>query len=240
MSNILVIDIGNTRLKTGVFSNHELVKTNRIILEDFEGELSHFSSQRFDEVIISSVVSPQLLGKIKKYWKAPIIIDSDTTLPFENNYETPETLGIDRLCNAMFGYMHSETDTAVVIDLGTCLKFDTISRTKGYLGGSISPGIQLRYKALNQFTGKLPLLNYTEQIDLIGRTTHSSMHSGVMNAIRAELDGFMKEYSNKFEDLTFFVTGGDLEHFDLASKNDIFADENLTLKGLYEIYMHNT
>ncbi|MFZ9029115.1 MAG: type III pantothenate kinase [Crocinitomicaceae bacterium] len=239
MPNILAIDIGNTRLKTGVFSNNKFVKANRISLKDIECELNKLAIENFDDVVISSVVSDELLAQIKQLWKAPIIVDSDAILPFENKYATPKTLGIDRLCNAMYGYTHSQTSTSVIIDLGTCLKFDVIDKSLGYLGGSISPGIHLRYKAMNQFTGNLPLLSDTKPTGLIGRTTHESMHSGVINGILAEMEGFMQQYSNKFQDLTFFVTGGDLEHFDLASKNDIFADENLTLKGLYEIYRHN-
>lgn len=239
MSNILTIDIGNTRLKTGIFSDNKLVKSHRIPLNDIEWELNKLAIQNFDDIVISSVVSDELLTEIKKHWKAPIIIDSKAVLPFDNNYATPKTLGIDRLCNAMYGFINSKTSTAVIIDLGTCLKFDVIDKTLGYLGGSISPGIHLRYKAMNQFTGNLPLLTDTTRIDLTGKTTHESMHSGVINGIQAEMEGFMQQYSNKFQDLTFFVTGGDLEHFDLASKNDIFADENLTLKGLYEIYRHN-
>lgn len=239
MPNILAIDIGNTRLKIGIFSEHELLKTHRIPLADIEWELNKLAIQNFDEVVISSVVSTELLNEIKKHWKSPIVVSSGADLPFANSYATPETLGIDRLCNAMYGYVHSKTNTAIIIDLGTCLKFDVVDKTAGYLGGSISPGIHLRYKAMHQFTGNLPLLDDMTLANLIGKTTHESMHSGVINGIQAEMEGFMEQYSNKFQDLTFFVTGGDLQHFDLASKNDIFADENLTLKGLYEIYRHN-
>jgi type III pantothenate kinase len=239
MPNILAIDIGNTRLKIGVFKDGNLTKVLRIALDKVDFEFNRLSELDVEDVVISSVVSVELLDKIKEHWKSPIVVSSSTSIPFENNYATPETLGVDRICNAMYGYTFSETNTAVIIDLGTCLKFDIIDKTQGYLGGSISPGIHLRYKAMHHFTGNLPFLTNLDESNLIGKTTHESMQSGVMNGIKAEMEGFMERYSNKFEDLTFFVTGGDLQHFDLASKNGIFADENLTLKGLYEIYKHN-
>lgn len=239
MSKVIAIDVGNTRLKLGVFENDQLSSVERIPLDNIEEFLANFDQSELSDVVISSVVSEVQLEMIEKYWTNPIIINANSLVPFSNKYATPSTLGIDRLCNATFAFSHSKTELAVIIDIGTCIKFDVLDKKKGYLGGSISPGIQLRYKALNQFTGNLPLLNETSNSPILGASTNESMHSGVINGIRMEILGFMQEYSNKFPDLTFFVTGGDLEHFDLASKNDIFADENLTLKGLYEIYRYN-
>ncbi len=239
MADILTLDIGNTRLKIGVFSDHQLVRTYRIPLKNIGLEFDKLKHQNFNNVVISSVVSPELLEEIKQQWKSTVQVNTSSSLPFRNMYNTPETLGMDRLCNAMYGFTRSKTNTSVIIDIGTCIKFDVVDKTKGYLGGSISPGIHLRYKGMHHFTGNLPLLSEIERLDLIGKTTQGSMQSGVLNGIQAEIKGFMEQYSNKFEDLTFFVTGGDHQHFDLASKNDIFADENLTLKGLYEIYKYN-
>lgn len=239
MHKVIALDIGNTRMKLGVFENRQLSEIHRVPLGEIDSFLSNFDQSNVKDVVISSVVSEEQLAMIKQFWKNPIIIDHRSKLPFENIYKTPETLGIDRICNATYAYIHSSTDCAVVIDLGTCIKFDIVDKEKGYLGGSISPGIQLRYKALNEFTGNLPLLNNTSSLPVIGNSTRTSMQSGVINGIRLEIEGFITDYANNFPDLTFFVTGGDLEHFDLASKNDIFADENLTLKGLYEIYRYN-
>lgn len=238
-NKVIVIDIGNTRMKIGVFQEGTLTEVSRVPLKEVDQYLANLNKVNVTDVVISSVVSQEQLAGIKKYWNDAIVIDSKSTLPFHNNYATPGTLGIDRICNVMYAYTHSPSNVAIVIDLGTCIKFDILDKEKGYLGGSISPGIQIRYKSLNDYTGNLPLLNDTTPLNLIGTTTKDSIHSGVINGVRMEIEGFMREYANKFDDLTFFMTGGDLEHFDLESKNDIFADENLTLIGLYEIYRYN-
>ena len=107
------------------------------------------------------------------------------------------------------------------------------------MGGSIAPGIDLRYKSLNDYTGKLPLISNKLNTQLVGNDTKSSIHSGVINGINAEINGLIEMYSEQFSGLTFFMTGGDARYFDIDSKNDIFADENLTLIGLYEIYQQN-
>ena len=132
-----------------------------------------------------------------------------------------------------------KTAFGVSIDIGTCIKFDLISKNDGYLGGSIAPGINLRYRSLNDYTGKLPLLFNKSATQLVGNDTNSSIQSGVLNGMNAEINGLIKMYTEQYSDLTFFMTGGDARYFDLDSKNDIFADENLTLIGLFEIYKHN-
>jgi type III pantothenate kinase len=132
-----------------------------------------------------------------------------------------------------------KTKYAVSIDVGTCIKFDLVSCEEGYLGGSISPGIRLRYQSLNDYTGKLPLLSNKTSVDIVGTDTELSMQSGVINGIKAEINGVMDQYRSQYSSLTFFMTGGDAKYFDIHTKNDIFADENLTLSGLYEIYKYN-
>jgi type III pantothenate kinase len=167
------------------------------------------------------------------------LVNADTPTPVTIEYETQNTLGIDRLCNAVAIVSRLDSEFGVVIDIGTCIKFDLITKEGLYKGGSISPGIDLRYKALNDYTGKLPKLSNKSNTNLVGGTTASSIQSGVINGINAEINGLMDMYSMQFESLTFFMTGGDASCFDILSKNDIFADENLTLIGLFEIYKYN-
>ncbi len=107
------------------------------------------------------------------------------------------------------------------------------------MGGTIAPGIDLRYKSLNAFTEKLPLLSNKSALPIVGKDTKTSMQSGVINGMRAEIEGLVSYYESQFQDLTFFMTGGDANFFDIQGKNDIFAVENLTLYGLFEIYKHN-
>ena len=131
------------------------------------------------------------------------------------------------------------TSSALVIDIGTCIKFDVIDQNKCYLGGSISPGIKLRYKSLHDYTGLLPLLNDDSNAPIIGDSTESCMHSGVMQGIQGEINHFVSYYVARYQDLTIFVTGGDAHCFDIDSKNNIFVEQNLTLYGLYySIHSH--
>ena len=125
----------------------------------------------------------------------------------------------------------------LVIDIGTCIKFDFLDSHHVYKGGSISPGLRLRLNSLHQNTGRLPLLNAThEPIPLIGNSTEQSILSGVQNGMQNEINGMIDSYLTEYPDLTIFVTGGDHGYFDFDRKNVIFADENLTLKGIYTIY----
>ena len=237
--HVLSIDAGNTSIKVGWFINGQLNSVNRfssINLTEIENWLEKHSNY---EVILSSVLSENATEKLVLLLKNCLLVTTETDLPIKLDYKTKVTLGIDRICNAVYAHSHSKTKQAVTIDIGTCVKFDLIDSSGLYLGGSISPGIDLRYKALNDYTGKLPLLSNKSAIHLVGTSTDSCIHSGVINGLRGELYTMMNEYRDLFPSLTFFMTGGDASSFELVSKNDIFADENLTLSGLYEIYKHN-
>lgn len=236
---VIVIDAGNTSIKVGVFENDSLKSVLRFSLEQFD-EFSKFKSEHQNKVfVMSSVLSDEDTSKLFNANESIFKIHGALPLPFRLNYETPSTLGIDRLGNAAF-LACQDSQTNISIDIGTCVKFDVVDKAQGYLGGSISPGVQLRYNALNDYTGKLPLLHNKNAAELVGRNTEQSLRSGVMNGQRAEIQGFIDEYESLYGDLTFFVTGGDASFFDFHSKKHIFADENLTLKGLYEIYKHNS
>jgi type III pantothenate kinase len=125
------------------------------------------------------------------------------------------------------------------IDIGTCIKFDFLSGDNHYLGGSISPGLKMRFLALHQQTANLPLIETNKNPLLIGQTTAESIQSGVQNGIIAEIFGMIGQYEDQFPDLTVYFTGGDLQNFDFPQKNNIFVDENLTIKGISEIYQLN-
>lgn len=235
---IIVIDAGNTSIKLGTYEDTELRSVQRFDHIEMELLLSYIRNLNPAKVVISSVISELISSKILSE-NDGMVVDHDTPIPISNAYETPRTLGMDRLCNAVAISALSETDYAVSIDIGTCIKFDLIGKKEGYLGGSIAPGIDLRYRALNAYTEKLPLLSNKSATSLVGKDTETSIRSGVINGINSEIAGFVKQYESDFSGLTFFVTGGDSSHFDIQSKNDIFADENLTLRGLFEIYRHN-
>ena len=235
-SKKLVIDAGNTLIKLAEFKGNSLVSVNPYTFEEMKFK---FGNDSKTETIISSVLSEEKTAQIVQFFENSTLITNATNVPFSLEYKTKSTLGIDRICNAAYAVSMTTTEHAVVIDIGTCVKFDLIHKEKGYLGGSISPGIDLRYKSLNDYTGKLPLLSNKSGLALLGTDTETSIRSGVINGLKGELLQFMSEYKSQFKDLTFFVTGGDARYFDLDSKNDIFADRNLTIKGLYEIYKFN-
>ena len=165
---------------------------------------------------------------------------SETTpVPINNLYDTPETLGEDRLAAVVAANHLYPDNPCLVVQAGTCITFEFIDRNKNYRGGAISPGIDMRLKALDTFTGKLPLIERKEETDLIGTTTESSILSGVMNGILEEVDGIITRYQKLYPDLVVILSGGDMNYFDKRLKNNIFALPNIVLTGLNLILDHN-
>jgi len=238
----LIIDAGNTFVKMAVFDNgnmlhikskkvSQLVKTVENILVDFP---------KIQQAIISSVVvlEEHTLQELLKLVSIQIL-GANTNLPFDNTYATPETLGVDRMALAAAACALFPKRNCLVIDAGTCVTYDLINSKGIYLGGAISPGINMRYKALNNQTSKLPLLEIEEPESLIGNTTASSIHSGVVNGVCAEIDGVIDQYLTRYEDLTVILTGGDSLFLSKRLKNTIFAHSNFLLEGLNYLLDYN-
>ena len=236
--NIYVLDAGNTSVKVGLFENGVLKNVRRVPTSDKSRwseikELIPLNSS----LVLCSVASEEFNSFVHSLTTDITVINANSPLPILNAYHSPESLGMDRLCNAVAIHTLKQTTNAVAIDIGTCIKFDLVEGDQ-YIGGSISPGIDLRYKALHDFTAKLPLIDAHSQESFIGKDTVTSMAAGVIYGLDAEIKGMMDKYRLAHgQDLTFFMTGGDVECFDFEGKNDIFADPNLTLKGDYEIYL---
>lgn len=233
---IALVDAGNTAVKLAFVADGVFQNETRIEKSNTDTIRETIKKNNVDIIIISSVLTSEETKLFYDLGSRVDVIDVHSNIFFPIQYGTPKTLGMDRICNAAYAYTHVRTEYAVILDIGTCIKFDLVERELGYLGGSISPGINLRYKALNSFTSKLPLIDNKTSVSLVGNSTENSIRSGVINGIQAEIEGVMQRYIDKYENLTFFVTGGDHKHFDIRLKNNIFADEFLTLKGLYEIY----
>ncbi|MEC7864168.1 MAG: type III pantothenate kinase, partial [Bacteroidota bacterium] len=189
--------------------------------------------------IISSVkeINSEILS-ILDYYKG-FILSKNTPVPIKNNYKTPNTLGKDRLV-AVIGalYLYPKKDI-IVFDAGTCLTIDFVSAKGEYIGGRISPGIEMRYKALHTFTDKLPLVQKEKTTSIIGDDTTSSISSGVQQGILAEVNSIISEYRSKNPDTVVVITGGDSFFFEKELKNGIFANPNLVLVGLNEILDFN-
>ncbi len=235
----LIIDEGNTAFKMAVYENDLQLEFE--VFEPFEKQEMHsWISDRLSKikhVIISSVVVEGL--DLSRYNFNELRLDETTPLPIKNNYKTPETLGRDRLANAVGGWFRNLNQNTLVIDLGTCIKYDLIGSDGSYKGGNISPGIKMRFGALNHYTSKLPLLKRSKVDFKYGIDTNSSIHNGVEQGVYHEINGFIQKYSDDFGQLTIFMTGGDANFFDKPFICDIFAHSDLTLFGLNKILTYN-
>ena len=181
----LVIDIGNTKVKVAVFELDTIITA--VVCEEINlvKELKRISNQyAIKRSIVSSVkdINEEYLEELQKL-PFLIILNTDTPLPFKNLYATPSTLGNDRIALAAAAVCIHPFKNTLVIDAGTCITYDFINAKNEYLGGAISPGIAMRYKSLHQYTGNLPLLSKNEEFNIIGTSTKSSIHSGIINGI---------------------------------------------------------
>ena len=232
---LLTIDVGNSRIKVAVFEHNKQVdffifETNEA-LKNFENIFQKYSN--LQKIILSSVgkLEKEVVDFIQNRFPTEII-DHKSKFPFTNLYATPETLGIDRMVLAAGATLMYPNQNKLIIDAGTCITYDFVNAENQYLGGAISPGIKIRYKSLNNYTSKLPLLTLSEDFEIIGNSTKSAIHSGVINGVIFEIEGFISQYSLKNQDLTIILTGGDAEFLAKRLKSTIFANSNFLLESL--------
>ncbi|MFN3917322.1 MAG: type III pantothenate kinase [Flavobacteriales bacterium] len=234
----LIIDIGNTHYKAAFFESKDLTsvksfsKNQKQQLIDFtqENEIHHF--------IISSV--GENASEITRLIQADAMeLTHNTPIPIRNNYQTPETLGKDRLANAVGAHLLYPKSNSLIIDMGTCVKYDFINSDGEYKGGAISPGFKMRYKALNHFTERLPLLKDTTTNNFLGNNTYDSISSGVYMGLLNEILGYINLFKQDYPAVNVILTGGEAVFFEKALKNSIFAHPFLTLIGLNAILEHN-
>ncbi len=238
----LIIDVGNTLLKLAVFENNMLISKVKSSKKNFFYNFQKISEQykNITDVIISSVgdfSEKEMLILQKKYQTT--ILTHHTKVPFKNKYKTPETLGVDRIALVSSAAVQYPKENVLIIDVGSCITFDFLNSKNEYLGGSISPGIGLRYLSLHNYTNKLPLLKPKVTKKSIGNTTKSSIHIGVIQGVVNEIDGFISAYKLKYKELTIILTGGGSHYLVDSLKNDIFANSNFLLEGLNYILQNN-
>lgn len=238
----LIIDVGNTFVKLAVFHQDSLV--HKVITEEshFFEALSEINKAYPDitKCIVSSVgkFDENLLLNLHK--KVSVLhLSSATKAPFTNCYTTPETLGVDRIALVSAAAVQFSEKNVLIIDAGSCITYDFLTAENNYLGGAISPGLKMRFKAMHTFTAGLPLLELKKIDFLTGNSTENSMQVGVFKAVVNEIQGFITEYEQKYGDLTVILTGGDAEILLDSLKNDIFANSNFLLEGLHYILEHN-
>ena len=234
----LVIDIGNTRIKAAVFDGKKLIACH--IIKSFKKSSITALMNRYAirAVIFSSVIKEKKILAASEILQV-FYLNHKTALPIVNDYATPATLGTDRLANACGAALLFKNKNCLTLDAGTCLKFDLITADAHYKGGAISPGLNMRYKALHDYTGRLPLVKQTDNVALTGNTTQTSIASGVQNGIIAEAEYLIAEYKKLYKGLKVVVTGGDMTFFADRLKTHIFAAPDLTLVGLNSILNYN-
>jgi len=231
----LIMDIGNTATKLAVFQSDKMIQVQTVattnMLAEVEALLKKFS--RVKHGLLSSVKMIDNLEFERLQNLLPIkILDVSFQLPFKNAYDTPHTLGVDRLALMAAAVLQYSKRNVLVIDAGSCVTYDFMDSNQNYLGGAISPGVEMRYKALETFTSNLPLLQKTPPNQRIGSSTEASIHSGVIHGLLHEMEGTIKEYQNKYPDLTVILTGGDADFLCKQFKISIFANSNFLLEGL--------
>ncbi len=237
----LAIDLGNTALKWAVFEDKNLIFRGKFDYLNLLEDLKSLEKFQISRVAYTTVIEvPEELKYFLSQFDFVLSINQNSTFPLGNAYETPQTLGIDRLMNAVAANNLFSNNNVLVIDCGTCLKIDFVSIANGFEGGSIAPGLNMRYKALNQFTHQLPLLEPKQFNNLTGKNTSDSIHNGVMAGMSNEIIGAVNAYAENYPDLKLIITGGDHLYFqDIIEKKAIFAEPNLTLIGINLLLLHN-
>lgn len=241
MHKKLIIDLGNTFQKLAVFDGKKLIlketfqKIKPEVLIEFIETNGSFHGIIQSSVIIHTEEMENILARSGKF----MLLTFQTPLPIKNLYQTPATLGKDRIASVTGAWLLFPGRNILAIDAGTCITYDFLDKNGEYLGGGISPGIRMRFKAMHTFTGKLPLIEPDDFDDLIGRSTRESMLSGVNNGVTAEIRDIIRQYSDKYDDLKVIITGGDHQFLQNKLKINIFAVPELVLLGLNEIFDYN-
>jgi len=237
----LVIDIGNTQIKTAVFKDNTLYNKEIYSKDDFFNSIENITKKyRIKHAILSNVGEIENLKmlEINKLFDV-LVLNSKTRLPFINNYKTPQTLGVDRIALIAAAVDQFPNKNVLIFDAGSCITYDFVNEKNEYLGGGISPGIEMRYKALNSYTANLPKLTLSNEIPEIGNTTENSIHFGVLNGIIQEIEGVINQFKVKNQKLTVVLTGGDTIYLAKNLKSTIFANPNFLLEGLNSILIYN-
>jgi type III pantothenate kinase len=238
----LVIDIGNTRTKFSLFNRGEQMLTvpvEELLPEQVQLLLNEHPS--LDRAILAAVkdYNPELKKFLQDHFRQFVELDSNTPLPFENRYLSKETLGKDRLAAVAGAVTLYPLTPVLVIDAGTAVTVDLADERSRYLGGTISPGLAMRFKALHQFTGRLPLVQPSESTELFGNSTLQAIRLGVQNGILYEVESSIDRFKEYYKNLIVIITGGDTNFFEKRLKNSFFVHFNLVAIGLNRILEYN-
>ena len=235
----LTLDIGNTQSKLAVFNNSlVVVKTfdSEFIIDEIDDFLLLYPSIK--NLIVCSVTDITL--NLEKYnFNNVHFVSSSSNIPFENLYLSKDSLGNDRIALVSSASISYPGKNVLIIDAGSCITYDFINDKNQYLGGAISPGLNMRYKSLNEFTSKLPLVSFESSDKLIANQTIDSINVGVANGVVFEIEGFVRQYLSEYDNLTVILTGGNSDFLSNQLKISIFANQNFLLEGLNNLIKLN-
>ena len=236
MANTLCFDFGNTRLKCAVFENGSFVE--EFSLQDnsvatIESLIKKYSPSK---TILSSVIKHNaaietILGSQTSFHKLSHL----TKLNFTTPVGKPESIGADRLALAAAAAHFYPQKNNLVIALGSCITYNFINQKHQFIGGAISPGMEMRFSSMHQHTALLPQVEPDNNFPVVAYDTKTNLQSGVIAGIGFEIDGFIDYYQNKYNNFNVVLTGGDLRYFAHRVKKKIFADAGFLFKGLYAI-----
>lgn len=239
---LLAIDVGNTQIKTAVYEQNTLVQKEIASYLDWKNQVKNTLKNfpKIDTIVVASVGKLQKEDFLNLSKSVQLhFISKESKFPFQNLYNTPNTLGIDRMVLAAGAVLQFPNRNRLVIDAGTCITYDFIDSNDNYLGGAISPGIRLRYEALHNYTAKLPLLSKENPENIIGNSTNQSIHSGIINGVTMEIEGFINSNLDKNDNFIIILTGGDSVFLAERLKNTIFANPNFLLESLNQTFQYN-
>ena len=238
----ICIDQGNSKIKMAIFDNGHLVAD--YLCKDNPCELFNAlcSTYPIEKGIYCSVsgydeaLERCLLEKMACYVRMSITLK----LPIQNDYATPQTLGLDRLAAAVGAYTLSPNQDLLIVDAGSAITYDFVNKEGHFVGGNIAPGLKMRLRTLHDYTAALPLVNLQEEsLPVFGSSTQQAIASGVVNGIRYEINGYIQELINKCGDICVFLTGGNLSYFHNHLNMTTFAEKNLVMYGLNRILEYN-
>ena len=233
----LVIDIGNSRIKSALFDKEQLLEEKSF--GTLEESIEYCSRVDFDYCLVSSVrfSKSELKASIPFDF---LFLDHETPTPLVNGYATPNTLGLDRLAAAVGAWHLAGKKPVLAVDMGSCITYELVTELGVYLGGAISPGMKMRAKAMHHFTAKLPEIPlFPRPYSDWGDSTTSCISSGIWSGVKFEIEGFIRSASLKFPEISIYICGGDSQSFESLAKDHIFVVPNLVLHGLNCILNHN-
>jgi len=242
MSVNLCVDWGNSTIKAAIFNNDTIQKIFVFTEDEANKKIASIIDLYHPEKgILCSVANhgTEFEFILKEHIKSFVVLDSHTRLPINNAYATPETLGPDRIALVVAAHVLNPTKNNLVISAGTCITYNMVNKNRTFRGGAIAPGLNMRLKAMHEFTQKLPEVALKGDYPLLGYDTESCMKSGAFYGTVSEIDGMIREFESQYPDFNAILTGGDAQILASKIKSKIFADPDILLKGLNLILNYN-